>query len=496
MSLPKDVKVKYKGLICETFPTLAQEWRVRERKYTFPSPQLIQDILQTGCTLIKKAHRHSKEPDIEWKYNFSMAEHVIFTEGLTYSQLHGFRVLKVLVDNVAFQLTKQLKNKHLKAVYLTALEDIPCDAWETNFSGSILFVITALIACLKARFLPHYFIPTNNLIDCFSETEIEAVCVNVQCLRLFPLIVIQNIVESHGYDYAPKLINMVFENCKSFARTKDITTVFTNAFIPGTVRSVKVMTRLGFYETAFQLLRYVHEQMLLMPMIDDCHEKPSFMELFLVSLKKLHQKSSRIILAKLFDIRFKTAILNEYIISEEFFAKDILPWKMDYRIEYTKIPENKATDFLSLGDIFESLSQREFDKRNATLAGLALETAITCTEEAMKMDSLSIDELTDDSLKKEILSERENIERELKMKLKECYIQLYAISKLYNKLWPLQNHMDAIENLCEEFPEMTPIVCNMFRFIGRENKVKEYTAKCSLLLKERGGVNNLEYNFY
>ncbi|XP_061178700.1 uncharacterized protein LOC133187369 [Saccostrea echinata] len=418
VSLPGNVNIKYRGLLCETLPPLAQEWRVRERKFTFPSRRIIRSILDIKCTLIKKAHPQSKEPDIEWKYNFSMAEQIIFKIGLTESQLHGFLVFKVLMDNATFLLSKRLKNKHLKAVYFNALEDIPCEAWETNFSGCILYVLSFMITLLKARFLPHYFIPSNNLIDCFSLAEIDAICVNVECIRMFPVAVIQNIAENHGYSYAPKLIKMVFANCKSFVANKNLATDFISAFTPGTLSSVKVMTRLGFYETAFQLLQYVHEQMLLMPMTDDCYEKPCFMDFFHTALKSLHQRSSRIILAKLCDLKFKTDILSELIDKNKTFARDVLPWEVDYRVEWTELPKEKVTDFSALADIFYSYSLREYNKRNSTLATLALETAIPCIHKAIEEVSINVDEIQDQNLREEIISQRDKFVMDQKKSLR------------------------------------------------------------------------------
>ncbi|XP_048739950.2 uncharacterized protein LOC125654185 isoform X3 [Ostrea edulis] len=488
VSLPKDVDIKHKGLFCDAFPPSTQEWKVRERKFTFPSRHLMRKILKMNCTLIKKAHPRSKEPDIEWKYNFSMAEHVIFTGGVTESQLHGFFVFKVLVDNATFHLTKQLKNKHLKAAYLYALEEIPCEAWETNFSGCILFVLSTLIKCLKAKFLPHYFISTSNLVDCFHAEEIEALCINVECIRAFPVTIIENIAENHGYSYAPKLIKMTFENCKTFVYNKDLASVCMDAFIPGTIGSVKTLTRLGFYRSAFQLLQYIHEQMLLMPMPDGGFSIPSFIEFFQMALNNIRQRSSRVILANLFDIRYQTNILNEYIDNGKTFAKDILPWKVNFQIGWTEIPIEKKTDFSSLADIFYRESLREYEKRNSTLATLTLETAILCIQKAIEMDTISTDEIQDKTLKEEILTQQDLVVMDLKRKLKLYYIHMYHVSGLYCAFAPLQNHMDDIENLCKELPEMTCFVALMFRYLYRRDKALEYEALGNSYLKQRKPV--------
>jgi hypothetical protein len=483
--LPKDVNLKCKGLLCETFPPSAQEWKTRERKFTFPSRHLIRLILKKRCTLIKKAHPRSQEPDIEWKYNFSMAEHVIFTRGITQSQLHGFFVLKVLVDNATCHLTRQLRNKHLKSVYLHALENIPCEAWKTNFSGCILFVLSTLVDNLKAKFLPHYFISTNNLINCFQAEEIEALCVNVEFIRVFPLTVVQNIAENYGYTYVPKLIKMIFESCKTFRHNKDLVTIYKDAFIPGTLCSVKTLTRLGFYGPAFHLLRSIHEEMLQMTMSHGDYVIQSFLEFFHIALRNIRQRSSRVILANVFGMSDNIDVLKEYVDNNKIFAKDILPWEVKFHIGWMEIPEEKATDFSSLADFFYTHSVREYEKRNSTLADLAVETAVLCVRKAIEMETICTDEIPDGSLKEKVRKQQDLVVKGLKRKMMTYYNHMFDISQLYCSFETLQNHMDSIVNLWKEFPEMTCITSKLLKYVSQTDKPFACETRCSTCLKEK-----------
>ena len=78
-------------------------------------------MIQTGCTLIPRSHPKSTSPELEWKFDFSMAEHVIF-ENLTLSQIHGFYILKLLIENVVHHLP--FKTKHLKnALFLISFKE-------------------------------------------------------------------------------------------------------------------------------------------------------------------------------------------------------------------------------------------------------------------------------------------------------------------------------------------------------------------------------------
>ena len=472
--LPPNVIMTYEGLKCETVPPEAQEWLDRKRKYSFPSRRLFQTILQYGFALIKKAQPYSKDPDIEWKYEFSLLNQTIFSTGLSEEQQYGFWVFKILIENVSSNLKRKLKIKHLIAVYFRALEEIPNEMWETNFSGCILFALSSMVACLKTRCLPHYFITSNNLIDSFSVKELNDICVNVECIRMFPLFVLQFTAEKHGYTFAQKLIKIVFQDCRCFQHNKDLMTLFTDAFIPGTLGVMKVLTRLGFYEPAFQQLINLHKQMLLLEIPADCKGIPDFLEIFEIALRSFRQKSTRVILAMLSEKFFKTDVLCKVIDKRSIFVKDILPWKTSDEIKWMEIPSEKVSDLSTLAEYFFSCGIEEYKKRNKTLATATLETAISCLQKCIQTDIICPSKIEDRILKEEVLSQRRDLLLKFKRRLMSYYTYVWCVSELYTTVDPLNRHIHDIEKLCVDLPDMTVILIKMFRHVRMEDKALEY----------------------
>ena len=473
-ALPPDVTRVFDGLRCDVFPPEAQEWIDRKRKFSFPSLPLIKTILKQGCTLIQKAHPWSNDPDIEWKYDFSLADRAIWNRGLSSHQTHGFYVFKILVENASFHLKTKLKIKHLIAVYFKALEELPNEMWKTNFSGCILFVVGSLVNFLKARFLPHYFIPSHNLIVCFSVQEINDICVNVECIRMFPLVVLRITAENHGYNFAQKLIEIVMKDCKTFRNNKDVMTLFTEAFIPGIIGIMRVFTRRGFYEVAFQKLMTLHEQMPLATMPADCNSRPDFLEIFEIALKSFRQKSTRVILSLLFEKYTKTNVLSKVIDERSTFAKNVLPWKTPDEIEWMEIPSEKVSDFSALAEYFFSCGIKEYKKRNKTLATATLETAVICFQKCIQMDTICPNNIQDEKLKEEVFAQRDAILLKFKRQLMSCYIYLWCVSEMYWTIDPLHRHIDDIEKLCVDLPDMTVFLIDMLRHVRMEDKALEY----------------------
>ena len=160
------------------------------------------------------------------------------------------------------------------------------------------------------------------------------------------------------------------------------------------------------------------------------------------TLESFHQRSTRIILARLFDKKFAANILNKIVDKRATFAKDILPWKPYFQIELMEIPKQMDTDLNSLADYFFSCSIKEIDKRNETLATATLETAIACVQKSIEMGAINSDEIEDQSLREEITVQKEQHLLVLRGKLREFYISLYDISRLFLTFSPLDKHMN------------------------------------------------------
>ena len=84
------------------------------------------------------------------------------------------------------------------------------------------------------------------------------------------------------------------KDCKTFQHNKDVTTLFTEAFIPGIMGVMRVLTRRKFYEESFQQLVNLYEQMPLVTMPAGCNSSPDFLQIFEKALKSFRQKSTRV----------------------------------------------------------------------------------------------------------------------------------------------------------------------------------------------------------
>lgn len=453
------------GIPCYTFP-FGRRLEEGKEKSDFPSRKLIASIIRTGCTLIPKHHPRSSCPDAEWQFNFSMAENLIFNS-FTVAQRHGFFVLKVLLENMLNHFS--FKTKHLKSVFFVACEEMPSSVWETNFCGCLLFVLGSLLSCLKARFLPNYFIPENNLIDCHSEYDVYTLCTIVEYIRLFPANVIQIVAEKYGYTYGSNLIKYVLSNVKYNIDKTTVFASFHDQVGPLTISTAKIWAKMGFYSTSLDLLEDRFEQSLLIPQTEMRQTSYSFRDFLVSALMEMKQKASRVLLARTFDMIMGSNVEDMILEKQDISLQMYLPWPIDPRFSWIKFPSADSSDLTTVARFLYEYSKREYWRQNKVLAELAITTAIQCIQETLKKDNLS-------DVRKKML----------KKKLIVFYVHVYCVSTMNWKVRPLIYHMEDIENLCTEFPEMALVVSSMCRYTNQPEKSRKYSGMSRLGVSGRG----------
>ena len=150
---------------CREWPKEAERWSTRQRSSGWPSNQLIQRVIADGCHVVPISHCKSRNPDIDWRYSFSVAERTL-AQSLTDSQRQCYVLLKTIVMH---ELSRPdvLCSYHLKPLLFWQCEKIPESEWSTDIglAASLLCLLDELMHCVATQYLPNYFIPECNLFD-------------------------------------------------------------------------------------------------------------------------------------------------------------------------------------------------------------------------------------------------------------------------------------------------------------------------------------------
>lgn len=192
----------------QPWPEPAMEWLVRHRTGPWPTPDLIQEVFESGCHIapVRRGKRHQEPIDpykyhrdpimascqgshdhdsqdvssmdaTEWRLSFSVAENKL-GQSVTPVQRHIIVLLKMLKK---LYFPGVISSYHLKNLLFWEIEKNKESFWKEDNSAKCLgHMLDRLERCLKDGCLPHYIVPESNLLE-YEESCKLAEAVKVVC---------------------------------------------------------------------------------------------------------------------------------------------------------------------------------------------------------------------------------------------------------------------------------------------------------------------------
>ena len=161
---------------CPYWPLEAYEWVTRQRPHSLPSQSTIKEVVTYGCDFVQVSHKNRVNPNpTDWRFSFSKAEHIIIrswtqSQRIVYRILHTlyFSVIKSRMHETAFC------TYYFKTLMLWTCEEMPPEFWSEHvLINSICELLYQMIKWLNMKYCPNYFIPSNNMIDHLTDTDLS-----------------------------------------------------------------------------------------------------------------------------------------------------------------------------------------------------------------------------------------------------------------------------------------------------------------------------------
>lgn len=231
------------GFHCDDWPSVANEWTTRHRSNGWLSPELVQRIVSKGCYLVPVQHKRSKNPDVEWRISFAESEQMVAEYAVTNAQRQCFIFFKLLRYQIQQETsTKLLSSYCLKNVFLFCCEQLPVAAWDVNPGHCLLHMLDCVQTCLQQGELPNYFIPDNNLLDLFTDEDINTSIVLLDVMRSDVISLVLNFTDNHVLVYEGNgclttkgvfrsVIASVLEDVPTYIKTRNVVNSLTGAFL-------------------------------------------------------------------------------------------------------------------------------------------------------------------------------------------------------------------------------------------------------------------------
>ncbi|KAL3888514.1 hypothetical protein ACJMK2_000880, partial [Sinanodonta woodiana] len=147
------------------WPDEAKAWPDRVRQCCWPPGEIVQAIVSSGCHIVPKGSQGGVFSDIEWCISFAMHEKCLI-RSFSSVQYHHYILLKRILKHEFLEKYSDIMTSYVaKTICFWQMELNKREMWQTKyFVDRIIKSVLFLRDCISTRYVPHYFIPENNIV--------------------------------------------------------------------------------------------------------------------------------------------------------------------------------------------------------------------------------------------------------------------------------------------------------------------------------------------
>nr|XP_022298628.1 uncharacterized protein LOC111107637 [Crassostrea virginica]XP_022298629.1 uncharacterized protein LOC111107637 [Crassostrea virginica] len=146
------------------WPPSASSWT--DRCQSWPPPNVVNDIVRSGCHFVAIGHKLGNHADNEWRISFSQAEQKL-VYAMNHTQFLTYGLLKLFVKEFNRGKTEEEKllcSYHMKTAVFWALQGNTIDHWcPQNLLAGFWVCYKLLLKWVYEGVCPNFFIPENNM---------------------------------------------------------------------------------------------------------------------------------------------------------------------------------------------------------------------------------------------------------------------------------------------------------------------------------------------
>ncbi|XP_056016735.1 uncharacterized protein LOC125677234 [Ostrea edulis] len=151
--------------VCDFWPPSASSWI--DRCHTWPQPQVVRDIVRSGCHFVAIGHKLGNHESNEWRISFSLSEQKLVysmnhCQFLTYGLLKLF--LKEVINYGLNKAEKLLCSYHMKTAVFWMIQQNTIPNWcPQNLLKCFWYCFKLILKWVYEGVCPNFFIPENNM---------------------------------------------------------------------------------------------------------------------------------------------------------------------------------------------------------------------------------------------------------------------------------------------------------------------------------------------
>ncbi|KAL3857809.1 hypothetical protein ACJMK2_012444 [Sinanodonta woodiana] len=156
------------GIKLYAWPDQASNWLTRNRRYNWPSQEMIVRIQQTGALLVPVGHKLSQEQHLEWRISISYGEKLLMCL-FNSTQYKCYILLKMINKTFIKPVVGDdvLSSYHFKTCMFHLIENTPATIWQPeNLLICVQMCLRLMYVWIDGEICPNYFIPEENMFQC------------------------------------------------------------------------------------------------------------------------------------------------------------------------------------------------------------------------------------------------------------------------------------------------------------------------------------------
>nr|XP_022298621.1 uncharacterized protein LOC111107632 [Crassostrea virginica] len=150
--------------VSDFWPPSAYSWT--DRCQSWPPPNVVNDIVRSGCHFVAIGHKLGNHADNEWRISFSQAEQKL-VYAMNHTQFLTYGLLKLFVKEFNRGKTEEEKllcSYHMKTAIFWAIQRNTIDHWcPQNLLAGFWVCYKLLLKWVYEGVCPNFFIPENNM---------------------------------------------------------------------------------------------------------------------------------------------------------------------------------------------------------------------------------------------------------------------------------------------------------------------------------------------
>lgn len=237
------------------WPQIAASWPLRERPNEWPTPSMVKEIVSAGYHIVPVSNTGSDESNIHWRLSFSIAE-LKLARSIGSIPRRCYLLLKSFYS-VHLKSLNVVVTYHLKNILFWECEKQKLSFWSMkNLAQNTFHLLSCLRSCLVSQFLPHYFIPSNNLLKDMNDTAVQGAIAKIDWIRANPIEAIQECDTFYRLDpgkfqrFAPVIEAIKNKHCATDYSCFRI--FYTNMIVAGTQMG-EVKTAVTYIEDSLEM---------------------------------------------------------------------------------------------------------------------------------------------------------------------------------------------------------------------------------------------------